>query len=165
MKTKFILMVMGSSLLLTAPAVRAQNDFSTNVPPPQYHQRPFVGEELLLPPGLKQKLNLTDQQGAELKPIEEDFANTSEQYRVANQPRINAALEADRQARESKDTAQIQAARKQLQDVWTGLQPYRTAAVNQIKPLLTPGQLTILEDPRNHWRENHVHEANDPSAN
>ena len=165
MKTKFILMVMGSSLLLTAPAVRAQNDFSTNVPPPQYHQRPFVGEELLLPPGLKQKLNLTYQQGAELKPIEEDFANTSEQYRVANQPRINAALEADRQARESKDTAQIQAARKQLQDVWTGLQPYRTAAVNQIKPLLTPGQLTILEDPRNQWRENHVHEANDPSAN
>jgi hypothetical protein len=83
---------------------------------------------------------------------------------VANQPRINAALEANRQARESKDTAQIQAARKQLQDVWAGLQPYRAAAVNQIKPLLTPDQLTILEDPRNQWRENHVDEANDPSA-
>jgi Spy/CpxP family protein refolding chaperone len=165
MKTKLTLLVISSTLLLAAPGLRAQNDFSTNIPPPQYHQRPFVGEELLLPPGLKQKLNLTDQQGAELKPIEEDFANTSEQYRVANQPRINAALEADRQARESKDTAQIQAARKQLQDVWAGLQPYRTAAVNQIKPLLTPGQLTLLEDPRNQWHENHVHEANDPSAN
>ena len=37
--------------------------------------------------------------------------------------------------------------------------------VKQIKPLLTPDQLVILEDPKNQWRENHVNEANDPSAN
>jgi hypothetical protein len=34
-----------------------------------------------------------------------------------------------------------------------------------VKPLLTPGQITILEDPKNQWRENHGAEANDPSAN
>ena len=164
MKTKFTLLAIGSSLLLAAPALLAQNIFTSNTQTRQYH-RPFEGERLLLPAGLKEKLNLTDQQEAELKPIEDDFANTSEQYQAANQPRIDAALEANRQARASGDTAQIQAARQQLQAVWAGLQPYRVAAVNQLKPLLTRDQLTILEDPRNQWRENHVHEANDPSAN
>jgi Spy/CpxP family protein refolding chaperone len=164
MKTKSILLVIGSSLLLAAPALLAQNNFNTDTHARKY-QRAFEGEQLILPAGLKDRLNLTDQQKAELKPIEDDFANTSEQYQVANQPRIDAALEANRRARASKDTAQIQAARKQLQDVWAGLQPYRVAAVKQIKPLLTPGQLVILEDPKNQWRENHADEANDPSAN
>jgi len=164
MKTKLTLLVIGSSLLLAAPALLAQNNVTANTQTPKY-QRAFEGEQLLLPPGLKEKLNLTDEQKAELKPIEDDFANASRQYQTANQPRIDAALEANRQARASKDTAQIQAARKQLQDVWAGLQRYRDAAVNQIKPLLTPDQLTILEDPKNQWRENHADEANDPSAN
>jgi Spy/CpxP family protein refolding chaperone len=164
MKTTFPLLVISSSLLLGAPALRAQNNVSTGTQTGK-HQRAFEGEQLILPAGVREKLHLTDEQKAELKPIEDDFANTSEQYQVANQPRINAALEANRQARASKDTAQIQAARKQLQDVWAGLQPYRTAAVNQIKPLLTPDQLTILEDPKSQWREDHADEANDPSAN
>jgi Spy/CpxP family protein refolding chaperone len=164
MKTKLTLLVISSSLLLAAPALLAQNNFTSNSQTRQ-SQRPFEGERLLLPPSLKEKLDLTDQQKAELKPIEDGFAKTSEQYQVANQPRIDAALEAKRQARASKDKAQIQAARKQLQDVWAGLQRYRDAAVNQIKPLLTPDQLTILEDPKNQWRENHADEANDPSAN
>jgi Spy/CpxP family protein refolding chaperone len=164
MQTKLTLLVISSSLLLAAPALLAQNNFTTNTQTRKY-QRVFEGEQLLLPAGLKEKLNLTDEQKAELKPIEDDFANTSRQYQTANQPRIDAALEANRQARTSKDTAQIQAARTQLQDVWAGLQRYRDAAVNQIKPLLTPEQLTILEDPKNQWRENHADEANDPSAN
>ncbi len=154
---------MGSSLLLAAPELLAQNNFTTNTQTRQL-QRPFEGKRLLLPPGLREKLDLTDQQKAELKPIEDDFARTSGEYQAANQPRIDAALEANRQARASKDTGQIEAARKQLQDVWAGLQRYRDTAVNQIKPLLTPDQLTILEDPKNQWRENHVDQANDPSA-
>lgn len=164
MKTKFILLAIGSSLLLAAPALLAQNNSTTDTQTRKY-QKALKGEQLLLPAGLKEKLNLTDEQKAELKPIEDDFANTSRQFQTANQPRIDAALEANRQARASKDTAQIQAARKQLQDVWVGLQRYRDAAINQIKPLLTPDQLTILEDPKNQWRENHADEANDPSAN
>jgi hypothetical protein len=64
----------------------------------------------------------------------------------------------------SKDTAQIQAARQQLQQVWAGLQPYRETAIKQVKPLLTPEQLKVLEDPKNQWRENHAAEVNDPSA-
>ena len=160
MKTKFTLLVISSLLLLAAPALLAQNNFTTNT-----YQRAFEGERLILPAGLKEKLNLTDEQKVELKPIEDDFANTSRQYQIANQPRIDAALEANRRARTLKDTAQIEAARKQLQDVWAGLQRYRDAAVNQIKPLLTPAQLKVLEDPKNQWRENHADEANDPSAN
>jgi Spy/CpxP family protein refolding chaperone len=123
-----------------------------------------LGERSLLPPGLKEKLKLTDAQRTELKPIEADFAKTCQEYQTANQPRIDAAQEANRQARASKDTAQIEAARKQLQQVWAGLRPYREAAVNQIRPLLTPDQLAILDDPKNQWRENHGQEANDPSA-
>jgi hypothetical protein len=124
-----------------------------------------LGEQSLLPPGLKEKLRLTDEQRIELKPIEADFTNTSAQYQIANQPRIDAAQEAIRRARESKNTAQIQATHQQLQAVWAGLQRYRDTSVSHIKPLLTPDQITVLEDPKNQWHENHGAEANDPSAN
>jgi Spy/CpxP family protein refolding chaperone len=175
MKTKLTLLAISSSLLLAAPALLAQdtNAYGTNTPALTQtvkYQKAFendrsLGERSLLPPGLKEKLKFTDKQRTELKPIEDDFANTCQQYQTANQPRIDAAEEAIRQARESKDTTKIEAARKQLQQVWAGLRPYRETAVKQIKPLLTPDQLVILEDPKNQWRENHGSEANDPSAN
>ena len=172
MKTKLALLVMGSSLVLATPALLAQNTNTNTLPLTQTvkYQAAFendrsLGERCLLPPGLKEKLKLTAGQRTELEPIERDFAKTSQEYQAANQPRIDAAKEANRQARASKDTAKIQAARKQLQQVWAGLQPYREAALRQIKPLLTPDQLKILEDPKNQWRENHADEANDPSAN
>ena len=168
LNTKLTLLAISSSLLLAAPALRAQ-DTNTLIRTWKYQKAlendRALGEQSLLLPGLKEKLKLTDEQIGELKPIEDDFANTCEQYQAANQPRIDAAQEAIRQARASKDTAQIEAARKQLQQVWAGLRPYRVTAVNQIKPLLTPDQLAILEDEKNQWHENHVTEANDPSAN
>jgi len=174
MKTKLALLAISSSLLLGAPVLLAQNtNTSTNSLPLDQTVKYQValeadrslGERALLPPGLKEKLRLTAEQRSELRPIEDDFANTSEQYQTANQPRIDAALDMNRQARESKDTGRIEAARQQLQQVWAGLQPYRDAAVKQIKPLLTPAQIIILEDAKNQWRENHGSEANDPSAN
>jgi hypothetical protein len=179
MKIKSTLLVISSSLLLAAPALLAQT-ITTNtvyidtnaIPVTQtvkYQQAlasdRSLGEHSLLPPGLKEEMRLTGEQRAELKPIEDDFANTSRQYQTANQPRIDAAEEAGRQARESKNMGQIQSAREQLQAVWAGLQPDREAAIRQITPLLTPDQITILEDPKNQWHENHVNEANDPSAN
>jgi len=173
MKTKLTLLAICSSVMLATPAMLAQdtNINGTNVLTQTWkYQKAFendrsLGERSLLPPGLKEKLKLTDEQRGELKPIEDDFSNTSWQYQTANQPRIDAAQEAIRQARASKDTEKIDAARKQLQQVWAGLSPYRVAAVKQVRPLLTPDQLTILDDAKNQWRENHVAEANDPSAN
>jgi hypothetical protein len=176
MKTKLTLLAISSSLVLAAPALLAQNtntNTNTNsltLTQTVKYQKAFendrsLGERSLLPPGLKEKMKLTEEQRAELKPIEDDFAKTCQEYQTANQPRIDAAEEANRQARESKNTAQIQAARKQLQQVWAGLRPYREAAVKQIKPLLTPDQLKVLKDPKNQWRENHADEVNDPSAN
>ena len=173
MKAKLTLLAIGCSLVLAAPALLAQdaNTNNTNILSQTWkYQKALendrsLGEQGLLSPGLKEKLKLTDEQRSELKPIEADFANSSREYKVANQPRIDAAQEALRQARASKDPAQIQAARRQLHEVWAGLQPYRVSAVNQIKPLLTPDQLVILENPKNQWRENHGEEANDPSAN
>jgi Spy/CpxP family protein refolding chaperone len=172
MNTKLTLLAISSSLLLAAPALLAQNTNTNTLPLAQTLKYQLalendrsMGEHALLPPGLKEKLKLTKAQKTELKPIEDDFANTSQQYQTANQPRIDAAHEANRRARLSKDTAQIEAARQQLQAVWAGLQPYRVSSVKQIKPLLTPEQLALLEDPKNQWRENHVVQANDPSAN
>jgi hypothetical protein len=172
MKAKFILLVIGGSLVLAAPALLAQNTDTNSLPLVQtvkyqdaLNNDRSLGERSLLPPGLKEKLMLTDEQRAELKPIEDDFAKTSKEYQIANQPRIDAAQEAIRRARESKDTAQIQAARQQLQQVWAGLQRYRDTSLIHVKPLLTPGQITILDDPKNQWHENHGAEANDPSAN
>jgi len=176
MKTKLTLLAISGSLMLAMPPLRAQyidRNTNTNALPltqtlkyqAALENERFLGERSLLAPGLKEKLKLTDEQRIELKPIEKDFAKTTQEYKAANQPRIDAAQEANRQARVLKDTAQIQAARNQLQQVWAGLQPYRETAVKQIKPLLTPQQLKILESPQNQWRENHADEANDPSAN
>jgi len=179
MKTKFALLIISSSLLLAASASLAQTIITntiyidTNAIPvtqtARYQQAlaydRSLGERSLLPPGLKEMMRLTDEQRTELKPIEDDFTSTSQQYQTANQPRIDAAEEASRQARAAKDDGRIQASRQQLQAVWAGLQPDRVAAVKQIKPLLTPEQLAILEDPQNQWRESHGIEANDPSSN
>jgi hypothetical protein len=172
MKTRLTLLVISSSLAMATPALLAQSTNTNTLSLTQtvkyqaaLEKDRSLGERCLLPPGLKEKLRLTGDQRAELEPIEADFANTTRQYQAANQPRIDAAHEASRQARVSKDAAQIQAARKQLQQVWAGLQPYRETAVKQVKPLLTPVQLGVLEDPKNQWLENHANEANDPSAN
>jgi len=171
MKTKFtVLALLGISL--TPPAVQAQITNTNSLPltatlkyQVALENERSLGERALLPPGLKEKLKLTDSQRVQLKPTEDDFANTSQQYQIANQPRIDAAQEAARLARAAGSATQIQSARKQLQDVWTGLQTYREAAVKKIRPLLTPEQIVILDDPNNQWQENHASEANDPSAN
>ena len=172
MKAKLTLLALGGSLVLASPALLAQSTKTNTLPLTQtvkyqaaLENDRSLGEQCLLPPGLKEKLKLTEEQRTELKPIENDFAKTSQEYQAANQPRIDAAQEANRQARLLKDTVQIQAARAQLQQVWAGLQPYREAAVKRVEPLLTPDQLMALADPKNRWRENHAAEANDPSAN
>ena len=171
MKTKLTLLAIGSSLLLGALVLPAQSTNTNALPLNQTVKYQValeydrsLGERALLPPGLKEKMQLTGEQRTELKPFEDDFAKTSQEYQIANQPRIDAALDVSRQARESKDTARIEAARRQLQIAWAGLQPYRAAAVKQIRPLLTPDQIVVLEDAKNQWHENHGTEANDPSA-
>ena len=172
MNATLTLLAIASSLLLVAPDLSAQNTNTNTLPLNQTLKYQIalekdrdLGERALLPPGLKEKMKLTDAQRVDLKLFEDDFAVTSQEYKIANQPRIDAAHEANRQARSAKDAALIKAARTQLQQVWAGLQPYRTTAVTKIKPLLTPDQLKILEDPKNQWRENHLDQANDPSAN
>jgi cellobiose phosphorylase len=174
MNTKLTLFIMSSSLVLVTPALLAQNTYTNTNTLPRTQTVKYQaalendrssGERCLLSPGIKKKLMLTDEQRTALKPIEKDFAKTSQKYQAANQPRIDAALEANRQACTSKNTAQIQATSSQLQQAWAGLQPSREAAVETIKPLLLPEQVEVLQDPKNQWRENHANEANDPSAN
>jgi hypothetical protein len=149
MKTKLCLLAIGCSLVLAVPVLRAQNTNTQWKDQMVPQVESSLSEQSLLQPGLKERLNFTGAQMTELKPIEDDFAKTCREYQAANQPRIDAAEEASRQARVTKDAAQIQAAHIQLQQVWAGLQPYRVTAVNQIKPLLTPDQLKVLVDANN----------------
>jgi len=188
MKIKIALIVVSSSLLLNMQALRAQNTATNALPAPGTNAVPrpstnavpatetakyqaavehdrSLGQRAIFPPGLKEKMKLTSAQRTELKSFEEEFANTTKQYQAANQSRIDDAQEASRRARASKNPAQIQAARKQLHDIWVGLQRDREAAVYRIKPVLTPDQLRVLEDAKNQWRENDDDEVNDPSAN
>jgi hypothetical protein len=181
MNGKFLQLAIVVCLMLAVPAVRAQN-ITTNTIYINSESRNFpvvvtlkyqdavicertLGEHSLLPPGLKDKMKLTHKQCEALKPFEDDFAGTSQQYEAANQFRIDAAGDVSRQVRGSKNAAQIQAARNESQAAWAGLQPYRDSAVQKIQPLLTPEQIAILEDPQNQWHENHVYETHDPSAN
>jgi hypothetical protein len=172
MKTNLTLFVMSSSLVLLTPALLAQNTNTNTLPLTETVKYQAVSEndrslgvQCLLSAGVKEKLMLTAKQRTELKPIEKDFAKTSQEYQAANQPQIDAAEEANRQACASKNMAQIQAARSQLQQAWAGLQPYREAAVEKIKPLLLPEQVAVLQDPKNQWREIYAAEINEPSAN
>lgn len=178
MKNKLTLLLASTSILLTAPALLAQNTNTNSAPSGNAvpltqtvkyqaaleHDR-SLGERSLLPPGLKEKMMLTKTQRSDLKAFEDDFANTSQKYQATNKLLINNAQESMRQARILKDPAQIEAARTRLQQIWVGLQPYRVDVVTKIKPLLTPEQLKILEASENQWNENHADEANDPSAN
>jgi Spy/CpxP family protein refolding chaperone len=181
MKTKITLLVISSSLVLATPVLLAQNTntnalpllTNTNAVPLKETSKyqaalendRSLGQRGMLPPGVKEKMKLTNAQRTELKAFEDDFANTSKQYQAANQSRIDAAQESNRRARALKDPAQIRATRKQLHDIWVGLQRDREAAVYRIKPLLTPDQIKVLEDTKNQWRENDDDEMNDPSAN
>jgi Spy/CpxP family protein refolding chaperone len=172
MNAKYLQLAGSFLLLLAGPSVFAQTTNTNALPLTQTLKYQIalesdrsMGELSLLPPGLKEKLRLTDAQRSGFREIEEEFAVTSQEYEVANRPRIEAAQEAGRTARVSKNPEAIQAARKQLQNVWAGVQPYRVASVKQIKPLLTPEQLVILEDPANQWRESHLSEPHDPSSN
>ena len=178
MNTKITLLVISSSLVLAMQALLAQNAKTNALPLPNTNSVPLtetakyqaalehdrsLGQRSMFSPGLKEKMKLTSAQRTELKPFEEEFANISKQYQAANQSRIDDAQEASRRARASKNPAQIQAARKQLQDIWVGLQRDREAAVHRIKPLLTPEQLKVLEEEQNQWR-NDDDEVNDPSS-
>jgi|SRR5665213_1990215 len=181
MKSKFTLLAIGCSVVLTVPALPAQDittktiyynarskDFPVVVTL-KYHDAVVcertLGEHSLLPPGLKDKMKLTPEECDALKPFEDDFAGMSRQYEAANQSRIDAAGDVSRQVRGSKNAAQIQAARSESQAAWAGLEPCRDSAVKKIQPLLTSEQFAILDDPENQWRENHDYEAHDPSAN
>jgi hypothetical protein len=151
MKAKFILLAMSGSLALGAPVLLAQANLATNIAAgandiPHGSPGQRQGESTLLPPGLKGQWKLSGEQKSKIKQIEQDFAQTSREYKTANRPRLDAAAEADRQARAAKNPGQIQAAHSQYQQVWAGLEPYRAAAIAKIRLVLTPDQLKLWVD-------------------
>lgn len=165
MKTRHALLLSGGFILLSATIASAQQNLATNVavnsainaanslatniassvptnaPPPEgvtEYGQPLLSEEL------KDRLRLSSLQRAELKVIEDDFDETRFEYHTANQARIEAAYEANRQARLAKDDARILASREQFELVWASMKPEREAALVKVKRVLTPEQLKFF---------------------
>src|SRR5437016_1415676 len=109
MKSKLLLIAVGSSLVFASPALRAED--AGGAPPPGHpaHKGP-MGEHLL-PSTLVEKLNLTEDQKTKIKGIEESFTKTRDEYRASHKSQIDAAQESMKTARESKDKEKMKAAR------------------------------------------------------
>jgi len=136
MKAKLFAVVLGSSLLLGSSVLRAgdTNTTSQPTPPPPHRDGPPRGMGSILPPQMVEKLNLTEDQKAKLKPIEESFAKAQQEYIAAHKDEIDAA-------------------RKAMETAMVGLQEQRKAAMEQVKSLLTPEQMALIQSKRGEGRE------------
>ena len=116
------------SVLLISPVLRAGD---TNPAPasPQPNREMPRGGFSMIPPQLVEKLNLTDDQKAKLKSIEENFSKAQQEYYATH-----------------KD--EIAAARKAMETAMAGIQEQRKAAMEEIKALLTKEQLDSLQPKR-----------------
>ena len=129
MKAKLFAVALGS-LLLVSPTLRAGE---TNCPPapsqPQIRKEgPPRGQFMVIPPQMIEKLNLTEDQKAKLKSIEEAFNKAQQEYFTTHKDEIDAARQA-------------------MTKAMSGLQEQRQAAMEQLKALLTPEQMEMLHRP------------------
>ncbi len=150
MKSKLVVLAIGGSLLLASPALRAAD---TTNPPPSRPMHKAMEHPLLM--GVYDKLNLTDDQKAKIKTIEESFLQTRREYLAAHKAEIDTAREAVKDARTSGDETKKAEARQKMQQALSGLQPQRKAAMDQILSLLTDEQKKTLEETRKEFRESH----------
>lgn len=92
-----------------------------------------MGGYPLLPPPVIEKLNLSEDQKAKLKSIEEGFTKAQQEYFTFHKE-------------------QIEAAKKAMDAAMAGLQEQRKAAMEQVKSLLTPEQVEMLHGPKGESR-------------
>ena len=130
MNTRFITLIIGSSVLLTTSPLRAEGTDATSQP-----SRPrteMSRDAHLIPPEKAQQFaettELTDDQKGKIKAIDENFAKTYQEYQAAHQEEIQAARQA------------METARQAMNKAMAGLQEQRQAAMEQIKALLTEEQ-------------------------
>lgn len=155
MKNKLVLIAIGGSLLLAAPALRAE-DAKTPPPHREHKEGPKAAPgEHLLPQNIVEKLNLTEDQKTKIKGIEESFAKTRKEYMDAHKAETDSARTAMKEAKESGDKAKMAAARQQMQQAMAGLDSQRKSAIDQVKSLLTDEQKKVLEDAKKNMMEHH----------
>lgn len=153
MKRTLMLIAIGSALVLGGPAMRAEDAAVTTKPAVEGKRHQKGPREHLLPPGVVDKLNLTEDQKAKIKGIEEAYAKTAKEYRQAHKAEYDAARAAMKEARESKDDAKRKEALEKLKQADAGLQPQRQAAIEQIKSNLTDEQKAILDQAKERAKE------------
>jgi len=132
MKARVFALAVGS-LLLISPVLRAGDPTQTPPPNQPHKDGPPRGMFALLPPQMIEKLNLTDDQKAKLKAIEEGFAKTQQEYYTTH-----------------KDA--IEAAKKAMEAAMSGIQEQRKAAMEAVKSLLTQEQMEMMHGPKGEGR-------------
>src|ERR1051325_5459978 len=119
MRNKTILCIFGSSLLLTASAVRGGDPAVTNSASAHGGKFP-PHRESLLPPNIMEKLNLTDDQKTNIKTITDKFEKNRDEYVAAHRSEMDAARAAMQEASKSDDQAKKKAAREQMAKATAG---------------------------------------------
>lgn len=142
MKAKLILIAIGGSLLLAGPALRAEDTNKPAGPPRKHGSR----ENNLLPPPLVEKLNLTEDQKAKLKVIEENWDKTRQEYMDAHKADADAARAAAEEAKQSGDPAKKKEAGEKRRQLVAGLRTQRQQYVDQVRSLLSEEQKKIWEE-------------------
>ena len=147
MKTRLVILTIGSSLLLAEPSLRAEDQPAPSTLPSRRATREqLMKVHPMMPFELADLLNLTDDQMAKIYPIEEGFMKAQKEYVVFHKEEIDAAQAATKAAWQSKDEEKKRAAIEQMKKVMAGLEIQRKAAVDQVKSLLTDQQKEIFEE-------------------
>jgi Spy/CpxP family protein refolding chaperone len=156
MKKQLILFTIGSSLMLAPLALRAED---TEGPkpggPPHREMKHGPKFERLIPPGLEEKLKLTEDQKTKIKAIEDSFKKTREEYMAAHKAEFEAGHEAMKAARESNDEGKRKEAGQKLRGLREGMAEHRKVALDQVKSLLTDEQKKLWEEEKQKFQEKH----------
>ena len=144
MQTKLFVLAIGCSLLLVSPTLRAGDRDPSTAPQAQPRKEAPRGPASLIPPQILEKLNLTEDQKAKLKSIEENFNKTQQEFYAAHGDEINAARQA-------------------MDKAMAGLREAENTAKEQIKALLTPEQIDAVTPSRGGARELKQNAAKPPA--
>ncbi len=146
MKQSLIITV--ASALVLAAAVQAGEDEGGKHKPKHNPQ-----EMRLVPPRLSEKLNLTDDQQAQLKEIEAAYDKERDAWFVGKRDQMAARDAQARDARKAENEAQLKEVRKQRHELMQPLVALRKQHVDKVRGILTEEQKQTLDKSREEFKK------------
>jgi Spy/CpxP family protein refolding chaperone len=110
--------------------------------------RPHPKQRGLLPPRALQELNLTAEQQAKYKELNEQFVKERDAWLAAHKGEGEPAREEFEAAREAGDRAKLDALRQKRHDAMQPLVDLRHKYMDQFRAVLTPQQIKKLDEAR-----------------